>query len=109
MPPRTRELLIAAAAGLLDAGGREFVTLLAGVAAEELAKMGESLAALREGDLPEGEVLRAALREYVAWALAYPARFQPGDPERMMSLLQAVVHGAVGLMVGGHLAAVRAG
>lgn len=166
MPPRTRELLIAAAADLLDAGGPESVTLrevghragvshnapykhfankqalLAGVAAEELTKTGEALAALRTDDLPEGEVLRAALREYVAWALAYPARFQlvfgvwttpfedlvvavessrntllaiveaaqlagqlpPGDTERMMSLLQAVIHGAIDLTVGGHLA-----
>ena len=100
MPPRTRDLLIAAAAELLDAGGRESVTLrevghragvshnapykhfankealLASVAAEELTKLGDAVAALRKDDLPEGEVLRAALRAYVAWALAYPARYQ---------------------------------
>ncbi|XVQ14283.1 TetR/AcrR family transcriptional regulator [Spirillospora sp. CA-255316] len=166
MLPRTRDLLIAAAADLLDAGGPEAVTLrevgnrvgvshnapykhfankealLAAVAAEELTRMGEALAALRKGDLPENEVLRAALREYVAWALAHPARFQlvfgvwsapfedlvaavqssrstlltiveaaqragelpPGDTERMMSLLQAVIHGAIDLTVAGHLA-----
>ena len=34
------------------------------------------MAALRKDNLPEGEVLRAALREYVAWALANPARYQ---------------------------------
>jgi AcrR family transcriptional regulator len=100
VPPRTRDLLIAAAAELLDAGGRESVTLrevghragvshnapykhfankealLASVAAEELTKLGDAVAALRKDDLPEGEVLRAALRAYVAWALAYPARYQ---------------------------------
>jgi AcrR family transcriptional regulator len=100
VPPRTRDLLIAAAAELLDAGGRESVTLrevghragvshnapykhfankealLAAVAAEELTKLGDAVAALRKGDPPEGEVLRAALRKYVAWALAYPARYQ---------------------------------
>jgi AcrR family transcriptional regulator len=97
---RTRDALIDAAAGLLDEGGVEAVTLrevgrrvgvshnapykhfankealLAGVAAEELAKLGDALAALRKDDLPEDEVLRAALREYVAWALAYPARYR---------------------------------
>lgn len=165
MPPHTRELLIAAAADLLDAGGPEAVTLrevghragvshnapykhfankealLASVAAQELTKLGDTVAALRKDNLPEGEVLRAALREYVAWALAYPARFQlvfgawtvpfedlavaaqashstlltiveaaqraghlpPGDPERITSLLQAVIHGAVALTVTGHL------
>lgn len=100
MSPPTRSLLVAAATDLLDAGGPESVTLrevghragvshnapykhfankealLAGVAAEELAKLGETLAALRKDDLPEGEVLRAALRRYVAWALAHPARYQ---------------------------------
>lgn len=165
VPPRTRELLIAAAADLLDAGGREAVTLrevghragvshnapykhfankealLAGVAAEELTKLGEAVADLRKGNLHEGEVLRAALRRYVAWALAYPARFRlvfgvwsapfedlgvaaesgrrtllaiveaaqrvgqlpPGDAERMSSLLQAVIHGAIDLTMIGHL------
>jgi AcrR family transcriptional regulator len=100
VPPLTRKLLIAAAADLLDAGGRESVTLrevshragvshnapykhfaskealLAGVAAEELTKLGDALAALWNGNLPEDEVLHAALREYVAWALAYPARYR---------------------------------
>ncbi|GAA1289393.1 TetR/AcrR family transcriptional regulator [Pseudonocardia aurantiaca] len=100
MPPFTRSLLIAAAADLLDAGGRESVTLrevghragvshnapykhfankealLAGVAAEELTKLGDALAALRKDNLPEGEVLRVALREYVAWALTHPARYR---------------------------------
>ncbi|MDT0308871.1 TetR/AcrR family transcriptional regulator [Streptomyces sp. DSM 44917] len=100
MPPPTRKLLITAATDLLDAGGRESVTLrevgrragvshnapykhfankealLAGVAAEELTKLSESLAALREGSRPEGEVLRAALGEYISWALAYPARYR---------------------------------
>ncbi|MBF8186438.1 TetR/AcrR family transcriptional regulator [Nonomuraea sp. K274] len=166
MPPHTRELLIAAAADLLDAGGPESVTLrevshragvshnapykhfankealLAGVAAEELTKLSDAVAALRKGDLPDQEVLRAALLAYVAWALAYPARFQlvfgvwsvpfedlvaaaessrstllaivgaaqragelpRGDTERMTSLLQAVIHGAINLTVTGHLA-----
>jgi AcrR family transcriptional regulator len=100
VPPRTRDLLIAAAAELLDAGGRESVTLrevghragvshnapykhfankealLAAVAAEELTKLGDAVADLRKDNLPESEVLRAALRAYVAWALAYPARYQ---------------------------------
>ncbi|TDC25350.1 TetR/AcrR family transcriptional regulator [Streptomyces sp. 8K308] len=100
MAPRTRELLISAAAELLDAGGRESVTLrevghragvshnapykhfankealLASVAARELTRLGEALAALWQRDLPAEAVLRAALREYVGWALAYPARFR---------------------------------
>ncbi|MDP9794159.1 AcrR family transcriptional regulator [Catenuloplanes nepalensis] len=166
MAPRTRELLIDAAVDLLDAGGPEAVTLrevgrragvshnapykhfaskealLAGVAAAELTRMGGELAALRAGSMPEGGVLRAALRDYVAWAVAGPARFRlvfgvwsapfddlvlavesarntllaivgdaqragqlpPGDTERMMSLLQAVTHGAVDLTLSGHLA-----
>lgn len=165
MPPHTRELLITAAADLLDAGGPEAVTLrevghragvshnapykhfankealLAGIAARELAKLDDALVALRTGDLPETEVLRAALRQYVAWAQAYPARFQlvfgawstpftdlaaaaessrstllalveaaqrigqlpSGDTERITSLLQAVIHGAVDLTSSGHL------
>lgn len=166
MAPHTRELLLSAAAELLDAGGREAVTLrevgrragvshnapykhfankealLAGVAARELTRLGASLAALAERDLPADAVLRAALREYVGWALAYPARFAlvfgvwtaefgdlataadasrstllgiveaaqragqlpPGDTERVTGLLQAVVHGGVGLAMTGHLA-----
>jgi AcrR family transcriptional regulator len=100
VPPHTRRLLTAAAADLLDTGGREAVTLrevghraglshnapykhfankealLAGVAAEELTKLGDALAALRKDNLPEGEVLRVALREYVAWALTHPARYR---------------------------------
>ncbi|GAB2883460.1 TetR/AcrR family transcriptional regulator [Streptomyces mayteni] len=96
----TRELLIAAAADLLDAGGRDAVTLrevghrvgvshnapykhfankealLAAVAARELTNLGNALAALRQGGVPAEAVLRAALREYAGWALAYPARFR---------------------------------
>ena len=166
MPPHTRELLIAAAADLLDAGGPDAVTLrevghragvshnapykhfankealLASVAAEELTKRNEAVAALRKNGLPEDEVLRAALREYVTWAQAYPARFRlvfgawsapfedlavaaessritllsiveaaqragqlpPDDTERITSLLQAVIHGAIDLTLNGHLA-----
>jgi AcrR family transcriptional regulator len=96
----TRELLVAAAGDLLDAGGRESVTLrevshragvshnapykhftnkealLASVAAQELTALGKALAALTEKDLPSEAVLRAALREYIGWALTYPARFR---------------------------------
>ncbi|NYI04006.1 TetR/AcrR family transcriptional regulator [Allostreptomyces psammosilenae] len=100
MTPSTRDTLMAAAAELLDEGGLEAVTLrevgrragvshnapykhfadkealLAAVAARELTNQGAALAAaLRQDPSPE-TILRSALRGYVAWALAHPARFK---------------------------------
>jgi AcrR family transcriptional regulator len=84
--------MISAAIDLLDAGGPRAVTLrevgrragvshnapykhfaskealLADVAARELAQLAQAAAGLHD--------LREALKAYVAWALAYPARFR---------------------------------
>ncbi len=92
--------LLEAAVHLLDEGGLEAVTLrevshragvshnapykhftdkealLAAIAAVELQRLGTSLAAIREQQPSPAEVLRAALREYVTWAMTYPARFK---------------------------------
>jgi AcrR family transcriptional regulator len=98
MVPTTREALLAAAAQLLDEGGREAVTLrevghragvshnapykhfadkealLAAVAARELDRRSSALSATVAGR-PEAAV-RAVMRGYVAWALEFPQRFK---------------------------------
>lgn len=99
MPSGTRELLIEVAANLLDAGGVDAVTLrevghragvshnapykhfpskeslLAAVAARELARMSE-----RQRQAPaDGDArlrLAALLHGYLTWAMAHPARFK---------------------------------
>ena len=95
MAPGTRDALIEVAARLLDAGGVEAVTLrevgrqagvshnapskealLAAIAARELARQGETLAATVARERSPEAVLRAAMHRYVAWALDYPARFK---------------------------------
>ena len=100
MPSQTRATLLDAAIHLLDAGGLDAVTLrevshragvshnapykhftdkealLAAIAAVELQRLGTSLAAIREREPSPAEVLRAAMREYVTWAMTYPARFK---------------------------------
>lgn len=100
MPLHTRDQLVEMAARLLDEGGVEAVTLrevgrlagvshnapykhfagkealLAAIAARELARRHVELAEeIRRGRSAE-EVLRAALRGYVAWARERPARFK---------------------------------
>lgn len=96
----TRDLLIAAATELLDAGGLDAVSLrevshrvgvshnapykhfadkealLAAVAARELAALADTLEALRKREPAPEEALRAALHEYVTWARAHPSRFK---------------------------------
>jgi AcrR family transcriptional regulator len=100
MAPGTRDALIEVAARLLDAGGVEAVTLrevgrragvshnapykhfaskqalLAAIAARELARQGETLAATMQREHAPQAVLRAAMHRYVAWALEHPARFK---------------------------------
>jgi AcrR family transcriptional regulator len=96
----TRDALIEAAALLLDQGGVEAVTLrevgrqvgvshnapykhfagkealLAAIAARELVRRDAALAAtIKRGKSPEA-ALRAAMHDYVAWALRSPARFK---------------------------------
>ncbi|MEU6647658.1 TetR/AcrR family transcriptional regulator [Saccharomonospora sp. NPDC046836] len=100
MAPKTRDLLISAAADLLDQGGLEAVTLrevshragvshnapykhfadkealLAAVAAKEMTRLGSTFAALEADHSAPEDMLRSAMREYVVWALSYPARFK---------------------------------
>lgn len=100
MPSGTRDALLDAAEELLDAGGVEAVTLrevghragvshnapykhfagkealLAAVAARELRRRRDALAAALERDEPHESVLRGALRRYAEWAVAYPERFK---------------------------------
>jgi AcrR family transcriptional regulator len=100
MPPGTRDALIAAATRLLDEGGVPAVTLrevgsragvshnapykhfagkealLAAVAARELLRQRDALAATIARRRTPGAVLRAAIHQYVAWALEHPARFK---------------------------------
>jgi AcrR family transcriptional regulator len=100
MAPGTRDALIEVAARLLDAGGVEAVTLrevgrqagvshhapykhfaseealLAAIAARELARQGETLAATMARERSPEAALRTAMHRYVAWALYYPARFK---------------------------------
>lgn len=96
----TRDALLDAAEGLLDAGGVDAVTLrevghragvshnapykhfagkealLAAVAARELRRRRDTLTAALERDEPPEVVLRGALHRYAEWAAAYPARFK---------------------------------
>ena len=96
----TREALIGAATDLLDASGVEGVTLrevghragvshnapykhfadkealLAAIAARELTVLAESLTATREREPSARVALRQMMRDYIAWALAHPARFK---------------------------------
>src|SRR5215211_7356633 len=99
MPPNTREVLIDVATRLLDRGGVQAVTLrevghqagvshnapykhfagkealLAAVAARELQRQREALKATIARERAPESVLRAAIHQYVAWALDHPARF----------------------------------
>lgn len=96
MAPGTREALIDAATRLLDEGGVEAVTLrevgrqagvshnapykhfpskealLAAIAARELFARRDALVAAQRDAAP----IRAAMHQYIAWALAHPARFK---------------------------------
>ncbi|KPM52608.1 TetR family transcriptional regulator [Frankia sp. CcI49] len=96
----TGEALVAAAVALLDEGGPGAVTLrevgrragvshnapykhfadkealLAAVAARELAGQGRAVRDRLAGPQPPGGVVRSIMHAYVAWALAYPARFK---------------------------------
>ena len=99
MSPDTRELIIAAAAELLDQGGAKAVTfravgkkvglshnaafklfrdkesVLAAIASAELRHQAESLKISKTDRNPLAE-LKRRLYGYVAWAVRYPARFQ---------------------------------
>jgi AcrR family transcriptional regulator len=99
-PPSTREVLIDVATRLLDKGGVQGVTLrevghqaglshnapykhfaskealLAAVAARELTRQRDALAATIARKRSPEAVLRAAIHQYVAWALDQPARFK---------------------------------
>ncbi|BCB90780.1 TetR/AcrR family transcriptional regulator [Phytohabitans suffuscus] len=98
MTPTTRDLMLDVATRLLDDGGVGAVTLrevghgagvshmapykhfagkedlLAAVAARELTRLAGRLAEIRTR-APDA-ALRAAMRQYVAWALEHPARFK---------------------------------
>jgi AcrR family transcriptional regulator len=100
MPPGTRDALIDVATRLLDRGGVQAVTLrevgrqaglshnapykhfaskealLAAIAARELRRQRETLAAIITRKRSPESVLRAAIHQYVAWALNHPARFK---------------------------------
>jgi AcrR family transcriptional regulator len=100
MAAGTRDALIDAAAHLLDKGGVEAVTLrevgrqvgvshnapykhfaskealLAAIAARELTRLGEARAEASRSNPAPAAALRASMHDYVAWALAYPARFK---------------------------------
>ncbi|WP_433286796.1 TetR/AcrR family transcriptional regulator [Pseudonocardia sp. CA-142604] len=100
MPPGTRDALLDAAEELLDSGGVDAVTLrevgrragvshnapykhfaskealLAAVAARELLRRRDKLAAtLAREEAPE-VALRGALKRYAQWAVEYPQRFK---------------------------------
>jgi AcrR family transcriptional regulator len=99
MPPDTRNALLDAATRLLDEGGVEAVTLrevgrqagvshnapykhfasketlLAAIAARDLARQGAVLTTTIAKNSPE-EALRTAMHNHVAWAFDYPARFK---------------------------------
>jgi AcrR family transcriptional regulator len=96
----TRDLLVEAAARLLDEGGVEGVTLrevgrmagvshnapykhfaskqalLAAIAARDLARESAAITAQVTAATPPEQALRVALRHYADWALQYPARFK---------------------------------
>lgn len=100
MPTSTREALIELATRLLDGGGVPAVTLrevgrqagvshnapykhfagkeglLAAVAARELVRQRDTLAATIDRTRSPESILRAAIHQYVAWALEHPARFK---------------------------------
>lgn len=100
MAPGTRDALVDAAARLLDEGGVEAVTLrelghqvgvshnapykhfagkealLAAIAARELAGLAAALGKSAERQRSPDVILRAAMHDYIAWALEYPARFK---------------------------------
>lgn len=100
MHPSTREVLIDVATRLLDRGGVQAVTLrevghqagvshnapykhfagkealLAAVAARELLRQRTALAATIARKRSPESALRAAIHQYVAWALDHPARFK---------------------------------
>lgn len=100
MSSGTRELLVEAAARLLDEGGVEGVTLrevgrmagvshnapykhfaskqamLAAIAARDLARESAVITAQITPAVPPAEALRLVLRHYADWALQYPARFK---------------------------------
>ncbi|MBL6940324.1 MAG: TetR/AcrR family transcriptional regulator [Alphaproteobacteria bacterium] len=100
MATQTRDLLVAAAAKLLDSGGPAAVTLrdvgkvagvshnapykhfankeelLAAVASRELTRQGKNLGDIgARGGRPVDQ-LRAMMRGYVRWATAHPERFK---------------------------------
>lgn len=100
MVSQTRQALVAAAAQLLDEGGRQAVTLrevghragvshnapykhfadkealLAAVAACELNRRSSALSVVLAAQQSPGAAIRAVMRGYVAWALEFPQRFK---------------------------------
>lgn len=100
MPAGTRAALVDAATELLDEGGVDAVTLrevgrragvshnapykhfasketlLAAVAARDLAQRGEQVAATIAAAATPDAALRQVMHEYVRWALHYPSRFK---------------------------------
>jgi AcrR family transcriptional regulator len=96
----TRDLLVEAAARLLDEGGVEGVTLrevgrmagvshnapykhfaskqalLAAIAARDLARESAAITAQVSAATPPEQALRVLLGHYADWALQYPARFK---------------------------------
>ena len=100
MPPGTRDALLDAAEELLDSGGVDAVTLrevgrragvshnapykhfankealLAAVAARELLRRRDKLAATLARDEAPEVALRGALKRYAQWAQEYPQRFK---------------------------------
>jgi AcrR family transcriptional regulator len=100
MPAGTRDALLDATEQLLDAGGPGAVTLravgqragvshnapykhfvskealLAAMAARELRRRYDELAASLRRDEPPEVALRAALKRYAVWAVEYPERFR---------------------------------
>lgn len=96
----TRDRLVEAASQLLDQGGPAAVTLrevgrlagvshnapykhvadkeelLAAVAARELRRLHDATLRLGDDATPPGEILRAMMHGYLAWAIRHPARFK---------------------------------
>jgi AcrR family transcriptional regulator len=130
----TREALVSAAAGLMDAGGLEAVTLrevgrqagvsrgapykhfadkealLAAVAARDLATLGMQLRELSARAGPEND-LRVQMHRYIAWALRHPARFRLafGAWSRPSDELGAAANSARAMLVDATAAAQRSG
>lgn len=135
MPPGTRDQLIEMATRLLDEGGVEAVTLrevgrlagvshnapykhfaskealLAAIAARELRRRHAELEAVVGAGRPADEVVRTALRFYVARALEHPARFKLifGSWSIHSEELAEAAHQAGALLVDVVAAAQRAG